>query len=196
MNYQRIHDQIIERAKTRQLDGYKERHHIIPKCMGGIDDKSNLVELTAREHFIIHLLLAEIYNTPKLWRAVNMLSNWGRATSKQYQRIKENLKHSNETKLKMKKPKSESHRNNMKGPRVISKQYIELTTGKIDYLNGLAKFFNISPSSIHWNTKVSRCMKNGLNFQEINNPPDPEWDIKQREFKKEYYIKTKNKIGK
>ena len=56
MNYQKIHDAIIERAKTRKLEGYKERHHIIPRCLGGTDDNENLVDLTAREHFIIHLL--------------------------------------------------------------------------------------------------------------------------------------------
>jgi hypothetical protein len=61
MDYKRIHDAIIERAKTRTLTGYKERHHIVPKCMGGTDDKSNLVELTAREHYIIHRILHELF---------------------------------------------------------------------------------------------------------------------------------------
>lgn len=80
MNYQRIHDQIIERAKTRKLKGYRERHHINPRCLGGTDDLDNLVELTAREHFIIHKLLCEIYpNNNKLiyayWMMCNMKSN-------------------------------------------------------------------------------------------------------------------------
>jgi hypothetical protein len=61
MNYQRIHDAIIDRARSRKLEGYYERHHIIPKCLGGSNDKSNLVELTAREHFIVHKLLYKIY---------------------------------------------------------------------------------------------------------------------------------------
>jgi hypothetical protein len=61
MNYQIIYNQIIERAQNRKLDGYKERHHIIPKCMGGSNDKTNLVELTAREHFLCHMLLCEMY---------------------------------------------------------------------------------------------------------------------------------------
>ena len=52
MNYQRIYDQIINRAKERTLEGYKEKHHIIPKCMGGSNEKQNLIELTAKEHFI------------------------------------------------------------------------------------------------------------------------------------------------
>jgi hypothetical protein len=62
MDYQKIYNQIIERAKTRQLEGYKEKHHIIPKCIGGDNSKSNLVELTAREHFLCHMLLCEIYS--------------------------------------------------------------------------------------------------------------------------------------
>lgn len=61
MEYQKIHDQIIERARNRQLEGYKERHHIIPRCMGGTDEIENLVDLTAREHFIVHWLLHRIH---------------------------------------------------------------------------------------------------------------------------------------
>lgn len=61
MNYKKIHDKIVERAKLRELKGYSEKHHIIPKCMGGTDEKDNLVKLTAKEHWLIHLLLIEIY---------------------------------------------------------------------------------------------------------------------------------------
>jgi hypothetical protein len=61
MDYQRIYDQIIDRAKERKVEGYKEKHHIIPKCMGGSNQRENLVELTAREHFICHWLLCRIY---------------------------------------------------------------------------------------------------------------------------------------
>jgi hypothetical protein len=76
MNYQRIYTQLIERAQGRILEGYTEKHHILPKCLGGSNDKENLVELTAREHFLCHMLLCEIY--PKenklkyaLWCMVN-----------------------------------------------------------------------------------------------------------------------------
>ena len=61
MNYQKIYDSIIERAKIRILKGYKESHHIIPSCMGGNDKKVNRVNLTAKEHYLIHFLLTKIY---------------------------------------------------------------------------------------------------------------------------------------
>lgn len=57
MDYQKHYDLLIKKAKSRILEGYIERHHIIPKCFGGSNEHENLVELTAREHFIAHLLL-------------------------------------------------------------------------------------------------------------------------------------------
>lgn len=38
---------------------YHERHHIVPRCMGGTNNEENLIDLFAREHFIAHKLLAE-----------------------------------------------------------------------------------------------------------------------------------------
>lgn len=76
MNYQRVYDQIVSKAKTRTLTGYRERHHITPKCMGGSNDPDNLVELTAREHYICHWLLIRIYpENSKLVHAFWMMNN-------------------------------------------------------------------------------------------------------------------------
>lgn len=61
MNYRRIYNNLVDRAVDRNIDGYTERHHIIPTCLGGADDKDNIVELTAREHFLAHWLLYRIY---------------------------------------------------------------------------------------------------------------------------------------
>lgn len=61
MDYKRHYDLLIERARTRQLTGYVERHHIIPRCMGGDNNKKNLVELTPEEHYVAHQLLVKIY---------------------------------------------------------------------------------------------------------------------------------------
>jgi hypothetical protein len=53
---------IVKSAKTRNLSkiSYKEKHHILPRSLGGTDEKNNIVKLTAREHFICHLLLTKM----------------------------------------------------------------------------------------------------------------------------------------
>ena len=61
MNYRKHYDLLIERAKNRRLEGYSERHHVIPRCMGGSNKKWNIVRLTAEEHFVAHELLVKIY---------------------------------------------------------------------------------------------------------------------------------------
>lgn len=69
MNYILHYTRLVERARTRELadDVYSEKHHVVPKCVGGTDDASNLVDLTAREHALAHVLLARAYpDEPKL----------------------------------------------------------------------------------------------------------------------------------
>jgi len=58
--YQRWYDQIIERARQRSIEFYKEQHHVIPRALGGSDDPLNLVDLTYREHFLVHWLLTKL----------------------------------------------------------------------------------------------------------------------------------------
>jgi hypothetical protein len=80
MNYEKIYNQIIERAKLsnrmKNKENYFEKHHITPKCLGGNNEKENLVLLTAREHFICHWLLHLIYpNNNKILFAFHMMCN-------------------------------------------------------------------------------------------------------------------------
>ena len=58
--YSKTYFAITSNAKQRTTEGYTELHHIIPQSMGGSNDKENLVELTAREHFICHWLLVKM----------------------------------------------------------------------------------------------------------------------------------------
>ena len=53
---------IINNARSREknIDGYTERHHIVPRSLGGNNKKENLIILTAREHFICHRLLVKM----------------------------------------------------------------------------------------------------------------------------------------
>lgn len=58
--YTKYYYTIINRAKNRELVGYCERHHIIPKSLGGNDLKENLVKLTPKEHHTVHHLLTKM----------------------------------------------------------------------------------------------------------------------------------------
>lgn len=63
MDYKKLYDNLINKARNRKIEehiGY-EQHHIVPRCMNGSNDESNLVLLTLREHFIAHKLLVLIY---------------------------------------------------------------------------------------------------------------------------------------
>lgn len=59
--YTKWYNSIIYKAQNREpLNEYVEKHHIIPKSLGGSDINDNLVKLTAKEHFICHLLLPKM----------------------------------------------------------------------------------------------------------------------------------------
>jgi len=128
LNYQKIYSALVEKAKVRGLDkskheGYFEIHHIIPKCLGGSDDKENLVMFTGREHFVAHMLLWKAYpENVSLMRAAFLMANrkLSKINSKSYETLKIQVgivasqsfcgennpfygkKHTEETKLKFK----------------------------------------------------------------------------------------------
>ena len=59
MTYKEFINNILEnRGRFACGDEYHERHHIIPRCMGGDNSKENFIDLFAKEHFIAHKLLA------------------------------------------------------------------------------------------------------------------------------------------
>jgi len=89
--YKKWHDSIIDRAKNRVLSCYIEKHHIIPRSCGGSDDKSNLVKLTAREHFIVHLLLTKILkgnNKAKMILAFNFMCDLRKINSRLFNSLR------------------------------------------------------------------------------------------------------------
>lgn len=61
MNYKKLYNNLIETRKNRIMDTYYEKHHIIPKCMGGSNEEDNLIKLTFREHYMAHYILTKIY---------------------------------------------------------------------------------------------------------------------------------------
>jgi hypothetical protein len=61
MDYQKIYNTLVRRGQSRILEGYSEKHHIVPRCIGGTDEVTNLVSLTPEEHYLCHLLLVKIH---------------------------------------------------------------------------------------------------------------------------------------
>lgn len=98
MNYRRIYTKIIKNAiseNRKKHDGvYYERHHILPKSMfpNWTKKKSNIVLLTAREHFFCHQLLTKIYPSKEMNYALFRLATDGLhnniKSSKEFERIK------------------------------------------------------------------------------------------------------------
>jgi hypothetical protein len=90
MNYQQIYDNLIDRAARRISEGYVEKHHIVPRCLGGTDSKENIVNLYPEEHYLAHLLLCKLNdgNSKLLYAAMNMTSgamiNNGKRNNKAY----------------------------------------------------------------------------------------------------------------
>lgn len=84
MNYKKIYQDIINRAKNRPDPPLFEKHHIIPRCLGGLDNPENLVKLTPEEHYVAHQLLVKIYpgNDSLIYAARMMIPN--RPNNKMY----------------------------------------------------------------------------------------------------------------
>lgn len=61
MDYARHYAALVERARGRSLDCYTEKHHIVPRCLGGGHGKDNLVRLTPEEHYVAHQLLVKMH---------------------------------------------------------------------------------------------------------------------------------------
>lgn len=81
MNYAKIYkDFISDRRKKESCArlSYYERHHILPRSLGGEDIDENLIDLTPEDHFFAHLLLARIHGG-YMWSALFLMSGdrWG-----------------------------------------------------------------------------------------------------------------------
>lgn len=62
MKYNKLYFKLVDKAKNRDPNilEYYENHHIIPRCLGGLDVKDNIASFTAREHYLAHWLLTKM----------------------------------------------------------------------------------------------------------------------------------------
>ena len=140
MDYKKVYDALMEKRRSNPVpnDEYGERHHIVPRSEGGTDDPENLVRLTAREHYIAHLLLAKIYNDFKMICALQMMRTMKNETTKREFKVNSRLYNS----LKIRRSKMMSER--MKGHPVSEK--VRLAMAKTGSTNKGKKPWNTGKS--------------------------------------------------
>jgi hypothetical protein len=142
--------QSLERSK--QEGEYYELHHILPRSLGGSNTQENLVLLTAREHYIAHLLLYNIYKKvggvalrKMAFALVSMLSKTNtdiqRFSARSYSTMKEAARNTSlgrkvENTVNYRKPKSENHKEAIRKARLQAPPRSQETREK---LRGLAK---------------------------------------------------------
>lgn len=80
--YLRLYIRLIKRCQSmtdKELSGYNEVHHILPRCLNGEDEESNLLEMPVRYHIMAHIVLFEAYSDSFNvgYAAYNMVNGWG-----------------------------------------------------------------------------------------------------------------------
>ncbi len=144
--YTRWYYTIVSAARQHQRvkcsTKYYEMHHIVPKALGGTNEKTNLVLLTAREHYICHLLLPKMCITSDhKRRMVYALMRLSEGANKY------NIKHRYTGKLY----------------EYFKKRYIAMISGPNSYMYGV-------PKSVEYRKKISQTRKERGLAQGENNP--------------------------
>lgn len=200
MNYDEFIQNIINtRGQWNIPKGeYHEKHHIISKCLGGLPKyvgktckHSNIIWLTAEEHFIAHKLLVEKYPDNKsihtaFWFMCNTRDGKSILSETEYAELRkqrsENMsgcnnsfygkKHSEEIKRII---AQKSHINTLGRPGTNNRKIVCLNTN-VEYssIKAAAEEFNTTSSSI-WDSLNNNIRAAGYYWAYID---DPELDLK------------------
>ena len=109
MDYKAVYDKLMQKARSRGgVAGYSEKHHVVPRCLGGSNSKDNLVVLTAEEHFLAHQLLVQLHpgNHKLAYAAQAMVFKNAktRRSNKMYGWLKRRLAQASSAKMKCSNP--------------------------------------------------------------------------------------------
>lgn len=161
MNYKKHYTRLIERARDRVLEGYTEKHHVVPRCLGGSDDPANIVSLTAEEHYVAHQLLTKMYpdHDGLLYAAVlmSMNTNGNRPKNKLYGWLR--TKYSMRMKGRVLSEETKQKISNAKKGKVLSKTHRQALS--------IAHLGKVSP-------------KKGKSFEEIYDDANKALEVKKR----------------
>lgn len=144
--YHKIVEMSTKKNRVKTNEVYYEKHHIVPKSLGGGNEKENLVLLTPREHFLVHWLLTKMVidqdHKRKMHNAFYRLShsskfnNKRKLTPRQYEicrlsnaKAQLGKKYSKETREQRSKSITESWKNAEERKKKLRERSIRLQTG-------------------------------------------------------------------
>lgn len=162
--YHTWYNNIVQAAKSRSLTEKFDRHHIIPKSLGGSNDHNNIVKLTYREHFICHWLLTKFTTGDSKRKMV--FAAWQQSrpakhknlhiTSRTYAHLRSML---SETYTGIKRsPFSEKTKENMRRG-AKNRKKVEYSTERIEQLRQLAISRKGIPLSDDHKEKISGALR-------------------------------------
>lgn len=136
---------IVNNAKSRKSINKPDRHHIIPKCMGGSNHTDNLVNLTAREHFICHRLLIKMVDSK--FKSKMIYAAWqqsrsakfkgARITSRTFAKLREEMSISYTGRKRM--PFTDEWKKNMSNSKKGEKNYMFNRNHSIESIEKISK---------------------------------------------------------
>ena len=161
--YTTWYNNIISNAQARQLPKtcYKEKHHIIPRSLGGTDKMSNLANLTAKEHFICHLLLTKMTTGANQQKMIYALWCMGMLFETRNHHV---IKSHTYTRMREQFSQLQSDRYTGKGNPNFGKTHSEETRNKIKAARAL------QDTSYLKNRVISPEWREKLRIASINNP--------------------------
>lgn len=144
IRYIKFISSIEERPKKQRINF--ELHHIIPKSLGGLDIKDNLISLTPREHFVAHMMLWKAYEGPMIY-AFWQMSNCNnlKMSSRLYETLRKDFREQariNQSGINNRKEQTEEERR--KRSETITKWWAERHLNEV--FNGKRKSLKNKPS--------------------------------------------------
>jgi hypothetical protein len=151
-------------------DEYHERHHILPKCMGGHNEKENLIDLYAREHFEAHRLLAlQNPENESLVYAWHMMSTKKDNDQKQYNITADEYE---EAKIAFSKINSGENHPNFGKHHTEEEKYnlSKRMSGKNNPMYGVHRYGTDSPMYGKFHTKEAKQKMSDAQKERFENP--------------------------
>lgn len=147
MDYKAVYDKLMQKARSRGgVAGYSEKHHVVPRCLGGSNSKDNLVVLTAEEHFLAHQLLVKMrpghVGLALALDKMTLIHNSKQRNNKAYGWIRRKVYEAVSKRMKENNPMRSEH-----SRRKVSEAKKKITGAK------------------HHLSKAVKCVENGMRFE-------------------------------